>query len=243
MTRSSVTRSTWTVHAASSHRTSIVLKRQQRLRLVERRWETWKLFSLVWRKSTEPFVLFSRNSSSYFPFCLIIKKKTFCDEVKCGMVKYRQWVMVPLSNFSNCEHHFFQNSSSKFVFFFCVGLLYCIVKLWWTLPWRLEVFKYRSCCIFSLQTWKWVVGPLGLYFLERLIRFYRSQQRVVVTKVTRCFTQSLSLSLSLFLSLYDHLKIVEKYSVVLILFSLFTLSLSLSLSLSLYDHLKIVLSY
>eukprot|EP00118_Oscarella_pearsei_P014512 m.124702 g.124702 ORF g.124702 m.124702 type:complete len:614 (+) comp37853_c0_seq2:60-1901(+) len=33
------------------------------------------------------------------------------------------------------------------------------------------------------QTWKWVVGPLFLYFLERIVRFYRSCQQVVVTKV------------------------------------------------------------
>lgn len=32
-------------------------------------------------------------------------------------------------------------------------------------------------------TWKWVVGPMILYVLERLLRFWRSNQKVVVTKV------------------------------------------------------------
>ena len=40
-----------------------------------------------------------------------------------------------------------------------------------------------------LQTWKWVVGPMILYVCERLVRFFRSQQKVVITKVCRfqCF--------------------------------------------------------
>uniref|UniRef100_H3A6K7 NADPH oxidase 2 n=1 Tax=Latimeria chalumnae TaxID=7897 RepID=H3A6K7_LATCH len=33
------------------------------------------------------------------------------------------------------------------------------------------------------MTWKWVVGPMFLYFCERLVRFWRSQQKVVITKV------------------------------------------------------------
>jgi NADPH oxidase len=33
------------------------------------------------------------------------------------------------------------------------------------------------------QTWKWVVVPLALYLIERLLRFWRSRQQVVVTKV------------------------------------------------------------
>lgn len=37
-------------------------------------------------------------------------------------------------------------------------------------------------CYF-LQTWKWVVGPMILYVCERLVRFYRSHQKVVITKV------------------------------------------------------------
>ncbi|NWI36166.1 CY24B protein, partial [Picathartes gymnocephalus] len=32
-------------------------------------------------------------------------------------------------------------------------------------------------------TWKWVVGPMFLYLCERLVRFWRSQQKVVITKV------------------------------------------------------------
>ncbi|MBN3299523.1 CY24B protein, partial [Amia calva] len=33
------------------------------------------------------------------------------------------------------------------------------------------------------MTWKWVVGPMFLYVCERLVRFWRSQQKVVITKV------------------------------------------------------------
>uniref|UniRef100_A0A674IHI8 NADPH oxidase 2 n=2 Tax=Terrapene triunguis TaxID=2587831 RepID=A0A674IHI8_9SAUR len=33
------------------------------------------------------------------------------------------------------------------------------------------------------MTWKWVVVPMILYFFERLVRFWRSQQKVVITKV------------------------------------------------------------
>ncbi|XP_059841227.1 NADPH oxidase 3-like [Hypanus sabinus] len=32
-------------------------------------------------------------------------------------------------------------------------------------------------------SWKWVLGPIFLYICERLIRFFRSQQKVVITKV------------------------------------------------------------
>ncbi|XP_060687115.1 NADPH oxidase 3-like [Hemiscyllium ocellatum] len=32
-------------------------------------------------------------------------------------------------------------------------------------------------------TWKWVLGPVFLYICERLIRYYRSLQKVVITKV------------------------------------------------------------
>ncbi|XP_018418531.1 PREDICTED: cytochrome b-245 heavy chain [Nanorana parkeri] len=32
-------------------------------------------------------------------------------------------------------------------------------------------------------TWKWVVAPMALYVIERLIRFWRSHQKVVITKV------------------------------------------------------------
>ncbi|MEE6470241.1 hypothetical protein FKM82_008900 [Ascaphus truei] len=33
------------------------------------------------------------------------------------------------------------------------------------------------------MTWKWVVAPMVLYLFERLVRFWRSQQQVVITKV------------------------------------------------------------
>ncbi|XP_065056844.1 cytochrome b-245 heavy chain-like [Rhopilema esculentum] len=35
------------------------------------------------------------------------------------------------------------------------------------------------------QTWKWVVGPLALYLLERCLRFYRSTQNVEISKVVK----------------------------------------------------------
>ncbi|XP_039111773.1 cytochrome b-245 heavy chain [Hyaena hyaena] len=33
------------------------------------------------------------------------------------------------------------------------------------------------------MTWYWIVGPMFLYLCERLVRFWRSQQKVVITKV------------------------------------------------------------
>ncbi|XP_034279689.1 cytochrome b-245 heavy chain [Pantherophis guttatus] len=33
------------------------------------------------------------------------------------------------------------------------------------------------------MTWKWIIGPMILYVCERLVRFWRSQQKVVITKV------------------------------------------------------------
>ncbi|XP_074839495.1 NADPH oxidase 2 [Carettochelys insculpta] len=33
------------------------------------------------------------------------------------------------------------------------------------------------------MTWKWVIVPMILYLFERLVRFWRSQQKVVITKV------------------------------------------------------------
>lgn len=39
-----------------------------------------------------------------------------------------------------------------------------------------------SLC-FLLQAWKWVLGPVVLYVCERIIRFWRFQQEVVITKV------------------------------------------------------------
>lgn len=40
--------------------------------------------------------------------------------------------------------------------------------------------------LFSLQTWKWVIGPVILYIIERLIRVYRSFQQVKILKVRFC---------------------------------------------------------
>ncbi|EHB12428.1 NADPH oxidase 1 [Heterocephalus glaber] len=33
------------------------------------------------------------------------------------------------------------------------------------------------------ESWKWILAPLSLYIFERILRFFRSQQRVVITKV------------------------------------------------------------
>lgn len=46
----------------------------------------------------------------------------------------------------------------------------------------LYIFQYFP----FLQTWKWVVGPMILYVCERLVRIYRSHQKVVITKVCVC---------------------------------------------------------
>lgn len=35
----------------------------------------------------------------------------------------------------------------------------------------------------SVQSWKWILAPVVLYIFERILRFYRSQQPVVITKV------------------------------------------------------------
>lgn len=35
------------------------------------------------------------------------------------------------------------------------------------------------------QTWMWVIGPMVLYFIERVVRFIRSQQKVYITKVVK----------------------------------------------------------
>ncbi|XP_043107902.1 cytochrome b-245 heavy chain [Puntigrus tetrazona] len=45
------------------------------------------------------------------------------------------------------------------------------------------------------MTWKWVVGPMFLYVCERMVRFYRSQQKVVVTKVVMHPSKTLELQL------------------------------------------------
>uniref|UniRef100_A0A8C7GA91 NADPH oxidase 2 n=1 Tax=Oncorhynchus kisutch TaxID=8019 RepID=A0A8C7GA91_ONCKI len=55
--------------------------------------------------------------------------------------------------------------------------------------------KEHFLCRFPLQTWKWVVGPMILYVCERLVRFYRSQQKVVITKVVMHPSKTLELQM------------------------------------------------
>lgn len=38
-------------------------------------------------------------------------------------------------------------------------------------------------CLIQFQTWKWIVGPMFLYLVERCIRFYRSLQQAHIVKV------------------------------------------------------------
>ncbi|XP_034404159.1 cytochrome b-245 heavy chain isoform X1 [Cyclopterus lumpus] len=45
------------------------------------------------------------------------------------------------------------------------------------------------------MTWKWVVGPMILYVCERLVRFYRSHQKVVITKVVMHPSKTLELQM------------------------------------------------
>ncbi|XP_035249970.1 cytochrome b-245 heavy chain [Anguilla anguilla] len=47
------------------------------------------------------------------------------------------------------------------------------------------------------MTWKWVVGPMFLYVCERLVRFYRSQQKVVITKVVMHPSKTLELQMKM----------------------------------------------
>ena len=42
---------------------------------------------------------------------------------------------------------------------------------------------YNSSAVISFQTWKWVLISVVLYTIEILIRLFRSQQYVNVTKV------------------------------------------------------------
>lgn len=44
---------------------------------------------------------------------------------------------------------------------------------------------------FLFQAWKWVAGPLAIYFIERLVRFWRSKQVVVVSKVMQIIVKLL----------------------------------------------------
>ncbi|XP_053273087.1 cytochrome b-245 heavy chain [Pleuronectes platessa] len=45
------------------------------------------------------------------------------------------------------------------------------------------------------MTWKWVVGPMFLYLCERLVRFYRSHQKTVITKVVMHPSNTLELQM------------------------------------------------
>ncbi|KAL2087776.1 hypothetical protein ACEWY4_016604 [Coilia grayii] len=44
-------------------------------------------------------------------------------------------------------------------------------------------------------TWQWVVAPMFLYLCERLVRFWRSQQKVVITKVVMHPSKTLELQM------------------------------------------------
>ncbi|MGH0129753.1 UNVERIFIED_CONTAM: hypothetical protein FKN15_039471 [Acipenser sinensis] len=45
------------------------------------------------------------------------------------------------------------------------------------------------------MTWKWVIGPMVLYVFERLVRFWRSKQKVVITKVVTHPSKTLELQM------------------------------------------------
>lgn len=45
------------------------------------------------------------------------------------------------------------------------------------------------------MTWKWVVGPMFLYVCERVVRFIRSQQKVIITKVVMHPSKTLELQM------------------------------------------------
>ncbi|KAJ8252749.1 hypothetical protein GJAV_G00205140 [Gymnothorax javanicus] len=47
------------------------------------------------------------------------------------------------------------------------------------------------------MTWKWVVGPMFLYVCERIVRFFRSQQKVVITKVVMHPSKTLELQMKM----------------------------------------------
>ncbi|XP_074059367.1 NADPH oxidase 1 isoform X2 [Macrotis lagotis] len=46
------------------------------------------------------------------------------------------------------------------------------------------------------ESWKWVLSPVILYVFERLVRFYRSQQKVVITKVVQHPSKVLELQMN-----------------------------------------------
>ncbi|RDD45865.1 Cytochrome b-245 heavy chain [Trichoplax sp. H2] len=60
---------------------------------------------------------------------------------------------------------------------------YCYNKRPWGPPNNLNcsipIFKRTS----TPQVWKWVIGPIVLYIFERIVRFVRSKQKVVISKV------------------------------------------------------------
>lgn len=47
----------------------------------------------------------------------------------------------------------------------------------------MKLKKYSFLIFNFLQAWKWVVSPVVLYICERIVRFWRFQQEVVITKV------------------------------------------------------------
>ncbi|XP_055464293.1 NADPH oxidase 1 isoform X2 [Psammomys obesus] len=66
----------------------------------------------------------------------------------------------------------------------------------------LEWDKYEWSCRHPhfvghpLEFWKWILAPFIMYIFERLLRFYRSQQKVVITKVVMHPSKVLELQMS-----------------------------------------------
>ncbi|XP_032235205.2 cytochrome b-245 heavy chain isoform X1 [Nematostella vectensis] len=54
--------------------------------------------------------------------------------------------------------------------------------LWYNHPKCMEPPKFVP---FGMNTWRWVVGPMFLYCIERLIRFVRSHQAIQIIKVVK----------------------------------------------------------
>lgn len=53
---------------------------------------------------------------------------------------------------------------------------------------EINVLVLVFVCLFFLicnflQAWKWVLSPMVLYICERIVRFWRFHQEVVITKV------------------------------------------------------------
>lgn len=62
----------------------------------------------------------------------------------------------------------------------------CIVPVWSWCRFTVSIMlgpTLHTLMLYS-QTWKWVLAPMILYVFEMLVRFYRSQQKVVITKVS-----------------------------------------------------------